>query len=135
MSTTDAVYLLAGGSLLLAVVLPTALSRAAVSAPIVLLVVGALIGLLPLPEDVAFSPVVHRGFTEHLTEFTVLIALMGVGLALDRPLNLRQLASWRKWSAAWVSQSLTRPSDQFDSSSDGSGGDAWSLSSIERRRP
>ncbi|MGH3368991.1 MAG: cation:proton antiporter [Nocardioidaceae bacterium] len=101
MSTTDAVYLLAGGSLLLAVVLPTALSRAAVSAPIVLLVVGALIGLLPLPEDVAFSPVVHRAFTEHLTEFTVLIALMGVGLALDRPLNLRQLASWRKWSAAW----------------------------------
>ena len=48
--TADVVYLLLGASLLLAVVLPVALQRAAVSAPLVLLVVGGLIGLLPLPD-------------------------------------------------------------------------------------
>ncbi len=97
----DVVYLLGGGALLLAVVLPTALKRAAISAPIVLVVVGALIGLLPMPEGVDVSPMAHRAFIEHLTEFTVIVALMGVGLALDRPLSLRRLGSWRKWNAAW----------------------------------
>ena len=109
MSTADAVYLLAGGSLLLAVVLPTALSRAAVSAPIVLLLVGGLIGLLPVVDGMAFTPTSHPGFVEHLTEFTVLIALMGVGLALDRPLDLRRWASWSRWSAAWRLLGVTMP--------------------------
>ena len=45
--TADLVYLLAGVSLFLAVVLPILLERIAVSAPMVLLLVGALIGLLP----------------------------------------------------------------------------------------
>ena len=106
--TADVVYLLAGAALLLAVVLPAALSRAAVSAPIVLLIVGALMGLLA-PEDADFSPLGHRSFVEHLTEFTVIIALMGVGLALDRPLNLRRLDSWRKWSAAWRLLGISMP--------------------------
>ena len=106
--TADVVYLLAGAALLLAVVLPAALSRAAVSAPIVLLIVGALMGLLA-PEDADFSPLGHRSFVEHLTEFTVIIALMGVGLALDRPLNLRRLESWRKWGAAWRLLGISMP--------------------------
>jgi NhaP-type Na+/H+ or K+/H+ antiporter len=107
--TPDVVYLLAGAALLLAVVLPTALRRAAISAPIVLLLVGALIGLLPLPEGVAFTPIDNRGFVEHLTEFTVIIALMGVGLALDRPLDLRRLESWRRWGAAWRLLGIAMP--------------------------
>jgi NhaP-type Na+/H+ or K+/H+ antiporter len=107
--TPDVVYLLAGAALLLAVVLPTALRRAAISAPIVLLLVGALIGLLPLPEGVAFTPIDNRGFVEHLTEFTVIIALMGVGLALDRPLDLRRLASWSRWGAAWRLLGIAMP--------------------------
>ena len=107
--TPDVVYLLAGAALLLAVVLPTALSRAAVSAPIVLLVVGAAMGLLPLPEGVDFTPLGNRTFVEHLTEFTVIIALMGVGLALDRPLNLRRLDSWRRWGAAWRLLAIAMP--------------------------
>lgn len=105
----DVVYLLGGGALLLAVVLPTALKRAAISAPIVLVVVGALIGLLPLPEGVDVSPMANRAFIEHLTEFTVIVALMGVGLALDRPLSLRQLGSWRKWNAAWRLLGVSMP--------------------------
>lgn len=107
--TADIVYLLAGGSLLLAVVLPNMIRRAAVSAPIILLVVGALIGLLPLPDGVSVSPVDNRAFVEHLTEFAVLVALMGVGLALDRPLNLRDRASWAKWGAAWRLLGIAMP--------------------------
>lgn len=102
------VYLLAGAALLLAVILPTLLRRAAVSAPIVLLVVGALMGLLPL-GDTDVTPMGNRAFIEHLTEFTVIIALMGVGLALDRPLDLRSFSSWRKWSAAWRLLGITMP--------------------------
>jgi NhaP-type Na+/H+ or K+/H+ antiporter len=107
--SADVVYLLGGAALLLAVVLPTALRKAAVSAPIVLLLVGALMGLLPLPEGVDVTPITNRGFVEHLTEFTVIVALMGVGLALDRPLSLRRLDSWRKWGAAWRLLGIAMP--------------------------
>ena len=95
----DLVYLIGGAALLLGVVLPTALSRVALSAPIVLVVVGAGIGLLPGNSRV--SPIEHRALTEHLTEFSVLVALMGVGLALDRPLKLRSWATWRAWMSTW----------------------------------
>jgi NhaP-type Na+/H+ or K+/H+ antiporter len=107
--SADVVYLLGGAALLLAVVLPTALRQAAVSAPIVLLVVGALMGLLPLPDGVDVTPMGNRAFIEHLTEFTVIVALMGVGLALDRPLSLRRLSSWRRWSAAWRLIGISMP--------------------------
>lgn len=99
--TTHLVYLLGGAALLVAVVLPYALRTAALSPPVVLLGLGALIGLLPGTEESAFSPIEHRVFVEHLAEFTVLVALMGVGLALDRPLSLRSFESWRSWGATW----------------------------------
>jgi sodium/hydrogen antiporter len=106
--TADTIYLLAGAALLLAVILPTALRRAAISAPIVLLVVGAVMGL-PLLDDTDVTPLGNLPFVEHLTEFTVIIALMGVGLALDRPLDLRRFSSWRKWSAAWRLLGISMP--------------------------
>lgn len=107
--SADVVYLLAGVALLLAVVLPTALSQAAASAPIVLLVVGGLFGLLPLPDGVAVTPVANRAFIEHLTEFTVLIALMGVGLALDRPLHPLRPRTWHAWGATWRLLGIAMP--------------------------
>ena len=107
--TPELVYILAGGSLLLAVLLPILLRRVAVSAPMVLLGVGALIGLLPAFEGIDVAPIDHRAFTEHLTEFTVLIALMGVGLALDRPLSLLSWQSWRRWGATWRMLGIAMP--------------------------
>jgi NhaP-type Na+/H+ or K+/H+ antiporter len=107
--TAHLVYLLGGASLVLAVVLPYALRTAALSAPVVLLGLGALIGLLPGTDDSAFSPTAHRAFVEHLAEFTVLVALMGVGLALDRPLSLRSFSSWRRWSATWRLLAIAMP--------------------------
>ena len=99
--TADFVFLIIGVALLMAVILPNTLSRHAISAPLVLLVVGLLVGLLPMPAGTSASPVENRAFTEHLTELTVIVALMGVGLAIDRPLDFRKWASWRRWGTTW----------------------------------
>jgi NhaP-type Na+/H+ or K+/H+ antiporter len=107
--TADLAYLIFGVALLVAVVLPAALKRVALSAPAVLLAVGCLIGLLPMWDSVSLSPIVHADLTEHLSEATVLVSLMGVGLALDRPLSLRRLADWRRWSATWRLLAITMP--------------------------
>jgi NhaP-type Na+/H+ or K+/H+ antiporter len=46
---------------------------------------------------------------EHFTELTVIVALMGVGLAIDRPLDWRSWASWRRWGATWRLLSVGMP--------------------------
>ncbi|MGB0101964.1 MAG: cation:proton antiporter [Nocardioides sp.] len=107
--TADLVYLVAGVSLLLAVVLPTLLDRWAVSAPMVLVAVGVLIGFTPLPDDMPLDPQDHRSTIEHVTELAVLVALMGVGLALDRPLSLRRPHTWAGWRRTWLLLAVTMP--------------------------
>jgi sodium/hydrogen antiporter len=99
--TADLVYLVAGGSLLLAVVLPDLLHRWAVSAPMVLVGVGMLLGLTSLPDELPLDPQANRAAIEHVTELVVIVALMGVGLALDRPLRLSSPSSWRRWGVTW----------------------------------
>jgi NhaP-type Na+/H+ or K+/H+ antiporter len=88
------VYLLVGLGLLLATVLPSALEGRALSAPIVVLAVGVLAGLL-LPGEAEVDPILNATFTSHLAEACVIISLMGVGLALERPLH------WRTWRPTW----------------------------------
>jgi len=90
---TNAVYLVVGLSLLVAAVLPSDLARYAVSAPMVLLALGMAIGLAPLPSGLSIDPVDVRPTVQRLTEITVLVALMGVGLALDRPFSFRSRES------------------------------------------
>ncbi len=107
--TADIVYLVAGASLLLAVVLPELLHRWAVSAPMVLVGVGMLIGLTPLPDGLPIDPQDNRAAIEHVTELVVLVALMGVGLALDRPLRPRDPASWAKWAPTWRLLAIAMP--------------------------
>jgi NhaP-type Na+/H+ or K+/H+ antiporter len=51
----------------------------------------------------------NHAFTEHLTEFCVLVALMGVGLALDRPLDLRRWVTWKRWGATWRLLGIAMP--------------------------
>jgi NhaP-type Na+/H+ or K+/H+ antiporter len=92
----DALYLIGGLALLLGSVLPGVLSRRALSVPMIFVGVGVLIGLLPLPGGAPISPVEEPVVAERLTELCVIVALMGVGLAIDRPLALRSWAStWR----------------------------------------
>ena len=107
--TADLVYVVAGGSLLLAVVLPELLHRWAVSAPMVLVGVGMLIGLTSLPDGLPLDPQDNRAAIEHVTELVILVALMGVGLALDRPLRLRDPGSWSRWGVTWRLLAIAMP--------------------------
>jgi NhaP-type Na+/H+ or K+/H+ antiporter len=98
---SDALYLVAGVAILLAALLPSVLSRLAISPPMVLLVAGMAVGLLPVGSDDILDPVKHHVVVEQVTQFAILLALMGVGLALDRPLRLRRPKDWLRWSATW----------------------------------
>lgn len=103
------IYLIAGLAMLLAAVLPAVLDRYAVSAAMVLLVLGMGIGLLPLPEGMRLDPVVIRPQVERVTEFTILVALMGVGLAIDRSFDWRSRSSWASWSPTWRLLAIAMP--------------------------
>ncbi|MEV0289225.1 MULTISPECIES: cation:proton antiporter [unclassified Kribbella] len=89
----DGLYLVAGLALLLGAVLPRLLRQYAVSAPIAFLGAGLLLGLAV--DRAQLSPIAEPELTEHLAELTVIIALMGVGLAIDRPISLL------RWSVTW----------------------------------
>lgn len=99
--TAAAVYFLLGVSLLLATVLPQVTRRIAVSPPMALVALGMLFGLLPMVDSADLEPQAHHALITHVTEFTVLVALMGVGLAIDRVLDVRSWRSWRTWSPVW----------------------------------
>jgi NhaP-type Na+/H+ or K+/H+ antiporter len=107
--TADLVYVVAGASLLLAIVLPALLDRWAISAPMVLVAVGLALGFTPLPDGLPLDPQENRAAIEHVTELAVLVALMGVGLAIDRPLEIRNRASWRRWGSTWRLLGITMP--------------------------
>lgn len=85
------VYVLGGVALLLTAVLPR-VSRALTPA---MVFVGA--GFLSsfLPGARPFHPENHIALVEHVTELCVIVALMGVGLALDRPFSIKG------WSSTW----------------------------------
>jgi NhaP-type Na+/H+ or K+/H+ antiporter len=104
-----AYFLLAGLSLLLATVLPGAVRRFAVSPALVLLLAGTAVGLTPLGNQLNLDLVRDRAVIEHVTEVTVLVALMGVGLAIDRPLDLLRPATWKSWSPAWRLLGIAMP--------------------------
>ncbi|MFM6851695.1 MAG: cation:proton antiporter [Terrabacter sp.] len=103
------IYLIAGAAMFLAAVLPTVLDRYAVSAAMVLLVLGMGIGLLPLPEGMRLDPLAIRPQVERITEFTILVALMGVGLAIDRSFEWRRRAAWAAWSSTWRLLAVAMP--------------------------
>jgi sodium/hydrogen antiporter len=100
-STADVVYVVAGAALLLAIVLPQLLERLAISTPMVLVALGVVIGLTPLIDGLPLDPEENQAVIEHVTELVILVALMGVGLALDRPLSLRDRSTFRSWGATW----------------------------------
>jgi NhaP-type Na+/H+ or K+/H+ antiporter len=91
------------GLLILAVAwLPTLLSRLPLSLPIICVAFGcalfSLPGTGPAPDMIA-----HPYLTEHLTELIVIVALMGAGLKLNRPLG------WRSWIITWRLLAITMP--------------------------
>jgi NhaP-type Na+/H+ or K+/H+ antiporter len=105
----DGFYVVVGLSLLLAIVLPVMLERLAISAPMVLVAVGFVVGLTPLLDGVPIDPAENRTVVEHVTELSIIVALMGVGLALDRPLRVRRWSSWRSWGPTWRMLAIAMP--------------------------
>jgi len=99
--TADFLYLAVGAALLVAVVLPELLGRWAVSTPMVLTGLGVALGFTPAADVLPLDPVADRAVVEHVTELTVLVALMGVGLAIDRPFQPLRRRSWKTWAATW----------------------------------
>ncbi len=99
----DVVYACAGLGALCAAVLPTALAKRPLSLPMVFLVAGFLVFLLSLDALPALDPVRHRSLVEHLTEVCVVVALMGAGLAINRP------PGRRAWSTTWRLLGLAMP--------------------------
>ena len=93
-TSADVVYVVGGLGLLTAAVLPRLLRGRAISVAMGFTAVGVLVGLLPLPLP-EVDPIANGELTERLTEFAVIVAIMGVGLALDRPL------SWKAWRTTW----------------------------------
>ncbi|ASW54564.1 sodium:proton antiporter [Plantactinospora sp. KBS50] len=92
MDLVDLGFALAGLAALLAGVLPRLVEHRPLSMPIAFLGLGMLLFLLPtgLPRP---DPLTGPALTTHLTEVGVIVALMGAGLKIDRPLG------WRAWSA------------------------------------
>jgi NhaP-type Na+/H+ or K+/H+ antiporter len=90
----DVTFALFGIGALLAGILPRLLEKRPLSMPIAFLGLGMLVFSLPIGLPVP-DPLTHPDVTTHLTEVGVIVALMGAGLKIDRPLGRR------KWSSTW----------------------------------
>ena len=93
---------LAGAAALLAAWLPQVLKGRPLSVPIVLVGIGVGAFLLPFdlpPPD----PLERTDLVERLTELGVIVALMGAGLKLDRPIG------WRSWATTWRLLAIAMP--------------------------
>lgn len=105
--TTDEieqVYLVAGIALLAAATVPRLFKNRAITAPMLVIGIGAIGGLV-LGQG-GFEPatlMAKSAVTEHLAELCVIVALMGVGLAIDRPL------SWTTWASTWRLLAIAMP--------------------------
>ncbi|SCG68637.1 cation:proton antiporter [Micromonospora halophytica] len=102
MEPVDVAFALVGVGALLAGILPRMLEHRPLSMPIAFLGLGMLVFLLPtgLPSP---DPLRWPDITTHLTEIGVIVALMGAGLKIDRPL------SWKSWSSTWRLLAIAMP--------------------------
>ena len=94
--------LLIGLALLGAAWIPHLVKRNPLTLPILYVALGAVLYALPLPLPRA-NPMRYSEITERLTEITVLVALVGVGLRIDTRF------SWRGWSLTWRLLGITMP--------------------------
>ncbi|WP_274426100.1 cation:proton antiporter [Chelativorans sp. YIM 93263] len=84
-----------GAVVLLTAWLPLLLKELPLSLPMAFIGTGMLLAWSPLlPIDWA-NPLENRYITERMTEFVVIVSLMGAGLKLDRPIG------WRNWGMTW----------------------------------
>ncbi|WP_408055608.1 MULTISPECIES: cation:proton antiporter [Streptomyces] len=98
----DGLFACLGVGALGAAVLPRLVAGRPLSLPLVFLAAGIAVYLLPLPLP-EIDPVDDRLLTEHVTEIGVIVALMGAGLALNRPVGRR------RWATTWRLLGVTMP--------------------------
>lgn len=91
-----------GAAVLAAAVLPRALERLPLSLPIVVVAIGMGVFALPLDLD-GPRPGPDTLAAERLTEFVVIVSLMGAGL------KLRRAPGWRSWQTTWRLLGITMP--------------------------
>lgn len=84
-----------GAVVLLTTWLPLVLRRMPLSLPICCIVIGIALSLSPFTPLPQRNQLQNIGLVEHLTELVVIVALMGAGLKIDRPLG------WRRWMITW----------------------------------
>jgi NhaP-type Na+/H+ or K+/H+ antiporter len=94
-----------GLGLLAAVALERWLERLPLSLPLVYVAVGWAAFALPLglPRLDPAGDAAHALAAEYLTEFIVIVSLIGVGIAIDRSF------SWRGWRQVWPLLGVTMP--------------------------
>ncbi len=95
---------LIGLALLAAAWLPHLLKRSPLTFPMVFVGIGAALYAVPLPLPLpAADPLRHARVTEHLTELTVIVALVGAGLRIDTAFG------WRRWRLTWRMLAVAMP--------------------------
>jgi NhaP-type Na+/H+ or K+/H+ antiporter len=92
-----------GFVVLLTAWLPMVLKEIPLSLPMACIAIGAGLGLIPGVPGIAPHPMQSLAITERVTEVVVLVALMGAGLKLDRPLR------WRSGYVTWRLLALAMP--------------------------
>ncbi|KAA2237784.1 cation:proton antiporter [Salinarimonas soli] len=92
-----------GALVLLTAWLPMVLKEAPLSLPIVCVGIGAALFAIPGLPGTTPHPADHLAVVERLTEFVVIISLMGAGLKIDRILG------WRSWSVTWRLLGISMP--------------------------
>lgn len=92
-----------GATTLLTAWIPMLLKKLPLSLPIVCMAIGVALSWSPLLQALPENPFANLYLTERLTEFVVLVALMGAGLKLDRPIGLR------RWMLAWRLLGIAMP--------------------------
>lgn len=98
-------FVLAGLGLWAAVALERPLRRLPLSLPMIYVALGWAAWTLPLglPRLDPIGTPAHTATTEYLTEFIVIVSLMGAGLAIDRPF------SWAGWKQVMPLLAITMP--------------------------
>lgn len=92
-----------GAVVLLTAWLPMLLKELPLSLPIVCIAIGALLAWSPLSQIISANPLENLYVTERLTEFVLIVSLMGAGLKLDRVIGVR------RWAVTWRLIGISMP--------------------------
>ncbi|GEL41519.1 cation transporter [Methylorubrum extorquens] len=92
-----------GTLVLLTAWLPMVLKQLPLSLPICCVGIGAVLPTLLGLSGTSLHPQEHLGLVERLSEFVVIVSLMGAGLKLDR------FIGWKRWMVTWRLLGIAMP--------------------------